>query len=50
VGIQLDPSFKPHSNYYDGIVFKLVCQGERGAGGKCLAVAVTTPLVERLCP
>ena len=28
VGIQLDPSFQPQFNYYDGLVFKLVCQGE----------------------
>ena len=28
VGLQLDPSFQPQFNYYDGLVFKLVCQGE----------------------
>ncbi|MCT0202329.1 ATP phosphoribosyltransferase regulatory subunit [Synechococcus sp. CS-603] len=49
VGIQLDPSFQPQFNYYDGIVFKLVCQGEEApveiaSGGRYDA------LVERFCP
>jgi len=28
VRIQLDPSFQPQFDYYDGLVLKLVCQGE----------------------
>jgi ATP phosphoribosyltransferase regulatory subunit len=27
VRVQLDPSFQPHFNLYDGLVLKLVCQG-----------------------
>jgi ATP phosphoribosyltransferase regulatory subunit len=28
VRLQLDPTFQPHFDLYDGLVFKLVCQGE----------------------
>ncbi|MEB3173023.1 MAG: ATP phosphoribosyltransferase regulatory subunit [Cyanobacteriota bacterium] len=28
VALQLDPSFQPHFNLYDGLVLKLVCQGD----------------------
>lgn len=28
VRLQLDPTFQPHFDLYDGVVFKLVCQGE----------------------
>ncbi|MFO7628686.1 MAG: ATP phosphoribosyltransferase regulatory subunit [Prochlorococcaceae cyanobacterium] len=28
VAIQLDPTFQPHFNLYDGLVFKVVCQGQ----------------------
>jgi len=28
VRLQLDPSFQPHFNLYDGLVFRLVCQGQ----------------------
>ena len=28
VSLQLDPSFQPHFNLYDGLVLKLVCQGD----------------------
>lgn len=28
VRLQLDPSFQPHFNLYDGLVLKLVCQGQ----------------------
>jgi ATP phosphoribosyltransferase regulatory subunit len=28
VRIQLDPSFQPHFDLYDGLVFRLVCQGQ----------------------
>ena len=28
VRLQLDPSFQPHFNLYDGVVLKLVCQGD----------------------
>jgi len=28
VTLQLDPSFEPHFNLYDGLVLKLVCQGD----------------------
>lgn len=39
VGIQLDPTFQPHFNLYDGLVFKVVCQGpnapvEIASGGR----------------
>ncbi len=39
VGLQLDPSFQPHFDLYDGIVLKLVCQGveapvEIASGGR----------------
>ena len=27
VRVQLDPTFQPHFDLYDGLVFKLVCQG-----------------------
>jgi ATP phosphoribosyltransferase regulatory subunit len=29
VRLQLDPSFQPHFDLYDGLVLKLVCQGEQ---------------------
>ncbi len=28
IRLQLDPTFQPHFDLYDGLVFKLVCQGE----------------------
>lgn len=28
VRLQLDPTFQPHFDLYDGLVFKLVCQGQ----------------------
>jgi ATP phosphoribosyltransferase regulatory subunit len=31
VALRLDPSFQPHFALYDGLVLKLVCQGEKGA-------------------
>ncbi|MCP9808386.1 ATP phosphoribosyltransferase regulatory subunit, partial [Cyanobium sp. HWJ4-Hawea] len=39
VSVQLDPSFQPHFDLYDGLVFKLVCQGaeaplEIASGGR----------------
>lgn len=39
VAIQLDPTFQPHFNLYDGLVFKVVCQGrhapvEIASGGR----------------
>ena len=48
VRIQLDPSFQPQFDYYDGLVLKLVCQGEAApveiaSGGRYNA------LVARFC-
>ena len=39
IGLQLDPSFQPHFDLYDGIVLKLVCLGaeapvEIASGGR----------------
>ena len=31
VRVQLDPTFQPHFDLYDGLVFKLVCQGADAA-------------------
>ncbi|MDA1246093.1 MAG: ATP phosphoribosyltransferase regulatory subunit [Cyanobacteria bacterium] len=49
VQLQLDPSFQPHFALYDGLVLKLVCQGQEvpveiASGGRYDA------LVGRFCP
>ena len=49
VRLQLDPTFQPHFDLYDGLVFRLVCQGAEApvaiaSGGRYDA------LVGRFCP
>ena len=57
VRLQLDPTFQPHFNLYDGVVLKLVCQGDEvpvaiASGGRydALVGRFSTPESQRTLP